>query len=40
MVVRVRDLALIFHRGKAHADSATVTVSRDHLTGWSVLLPD
>jgi hypothetical protein len=39
MVVRMRDLALIFHRVKAHDDSAAVTVSHDHLTGW-VALPN
>jgi len=37
MVVRVQDLSLIFHRVKAQHDSAAVTVSRDHLTGWVVL---
>jgi hypothetical protein len=37
MVVRVQDLSLIFHRVKARSDSAAVTVSRDHLTGWVVL---
>lgn len=37
MAVRVRDLSLIFHRVKARSDSAAVTLSRDHLTGWVVL---
>jgi hypothetical protein len=37
MVVRVHDLSLVFHRVKARSDSAAVTVSRDHLTGWVVL---
>jgi len=37
MVVRVRDLSLVFHRVKAPRDSAAVTASRAHLTGWVVL---
>jgi hypothetical protein len=39
MVVRAGDLSLVFHRVKAPRDSAAVTASRGHLTGW-VVLPD
>jgi len=37
MVVRTQDLSLVFHRVKAPRDSAAVTASRTHLTGWVVL---
>ncbi len=37
MVVRALDLSLVFHRVKAPRDSAAVTASRTHLTGWVVL---
>jgi hypothetical protein len=39
MRIRASDLSLIFHRVKATHDSAAVSASRDHLTGW-VVLPD
>jgi len=37
MVVRAQDFSLVFHRVKAPRDSAAVTASRNHLTGWVVL---
>ena len=37
MVVRADDYSLVFHRVKAPRDSAAVTASRNHLTGWVVL---
>lgn len=37
MRVRVKDLALVFHRVTAAHDSAAVTASSTHLTGWVVL---
>lgn len=37
MVVRSRDLSLVFHRVKAPRDSAAVTAWRGHLTAWVVL---
>jgi len=37
MTIRASDLSLVFHRVKAARDSAAVTASRTHLTGWVVL---
>jgi hypothetical protein len=37
MLVRADDLSLVFHRVKAPHDSAAVTASHTHLTGWVVL---
>jgi hypothetical protein len=37
IVVRAKDYALLYHRVKAATDSAAVTSTGDHLTGWAVL---
>ncbi len=37
MGVRAGDLSLVFHRVKARRDSAAVTATVHHLTGWVVL---
>ena len=37
IVVRATDFALLHHRVKAETDSAAVTSTGDHITGWVVL---